>query len=63
MGSFPIFLAGRYADVVAVDGNPISDPKQFKKVSFVMKDGMVIGVRGDRQACRPEQIIQAMARR
>lgn len=33
--------AGKLADIIAVDGNPIQDIKNMKKVSFVMKDGMV----------------------
>jgi imidazolonepropionase-like amidohydrolase len=33
--------AGKIADVVAVPGNPIDDISLMKRVSFVMKDGMV----------------------
>ena len=33
--------AGRYADIVALDGDPIADPKAFGRVSFVMKGGVV----------------------
>jgi imidazolonepropionase-like amidohydrolase len=33
--------AGKFADVVAVDGDPLSDAKVFGKVVFVMKDGAV----------------------
>jgi len=32
---------GKLADMVAVDGNPLTDPKVFGKVVFVMKDGVV----------------------
>lgn len=32
---------GKTADVVAVDGDPLSDSKVFGKVVFVMKDGIV----------------------
>ncbi len=32
---------GKLADVVAVDGDPLTDPKVFGKVVFVMKDGIV----------------------
>jgi len=32
---------GKLADIVAVDGNPLTDPKVFGKVVFVMKDGVV----------------------
>jgi len=33
--------AGKLADVVAVDGDPLKDPKVFGKVVFVMKNGDV----------------------
>ncbi len=33
--------AGKLADIVAVDGDPLKDAKSFGKVVFVMKDGMV----------------------
>jgi imidazolonepropionase-like amidohydrolase len=33
--------AGKWADVVAVDGDPLRDPKVFGKVVFVMKGGIV----------------------
>lgn len=33
--------AGKLADIVAVDGDPLKDPKVFGKVVFVMKDGVV----------------------
>ena len=32
---------GKLADIVAVDGDPLKDPKAFGKVVFVMKDGTV----------------------
>ena len=32
---------GRYADIVATPGNPLSDPAQFAHVNFVMKGGVV----------------------
>ena len=32
---------GRFADLVAVDGDPLKDVAQFNKVSFVMKGGVV----------------------
>jgi imidazolonepropionase-like amidohydrolase len=34
--------AGYYADIVAVPGNPIEDISVLKKVSFVMKGGMIV---------------------
>ena len=33
--------AGRYADIVAVPGDPLRDAQQFEHVSFVMKGGVV----------------------
>ncbi|WP_300616916.1 amidohydrolase family protein [Dokdonella sp.] len=33
--------AGKLADVIAVDGNPLDDVKRLQKVGFVMKDGRV----------------------
>ncbi|HET6765852.1 MAG TPA: amidohydrolase family protein [Chitinophagaceae bacterium] len=32
---------GKLADIVAVDGDPLTDPKVFGKIIFVMKDGMI----------------------
>ena len=33
--------AGKFADVIAVDGNPLEDVARMQHVSFVMKDGVV----------------------
>jgi len=33
--------AGKFADVVAVDGNPLDDISRMQHVSFVMKEGVV----------------------
>jgi imidazolonepropionase-like amidohydrolase len=33
--------AGRYADIVATSGDPMQDPGEFKRVSFVMKGGVI----------------------
>ena len=33
--------SGKFADVVAVPGDPLADVTQFEKVNFVMKDGKV----------------------
>jgi imidazolonepropionase-like amidohydrolase len=33
--------AGKLADIIAVDGDPLKDVKVFGKVVFVMKDGVV----------------------
>lgn len=32
---------GKLADIVAVDGDPLADPKVFGKITFVMKDGVI----------------------
>ena len=34
--------AGKFADIIAVAGNPLSDIKELRHVSFVMKNGRVI---------------------
>lgn len=33
--------AGKLADIVAVEGDPLKDTSQFEKVVFVMKDGII----------------------
>ncbi|KGF82929.1 Xaa-Pro dipeptidase [Massilia sp. JS1662] len=33
---------GKYADVVAVDGDPLADPAELTRVNFVMKGGAII---------------------
>ena len=50
--------AGKLADVVAVPGNPLDDISLMKRVSFVMKDGVVYKRNGnalmlDAQATTP----------
>lgn len=39
--------AGRYADIVAVDGDPLADITVLQKIGFVMKDGEVIKQNGE----------------
>jgi imidazolonepropionase-like amidohydrolase len=34
--------SGKFADIIAVDGNPIKDISSMTRVQFVMKDGLVI---------------------
>jgi imidazolonepropionase-like amidohydrolase len=34
--------AGKFADLVAVTGNPLSDISELQRVKFVMKGGKVI---------------------
>jgi imidazolonepropionase-like amidohydrolase len=38
--------AGRYADIVATNGDPLKDPGAFEHVSFVMKGGAVYRMNG-----------------
>jgi imidazolonepropionase-like amidohydrolase len=38
LGSIEI---GKIADIIATDGNPLQDIKMMRKVSFVMKDGVI----------------------
>jgi imidazolonepropionase-like amidohydrolase len=33
--------AGRFADIIAVDGNPLQDVTLLERVAFVMKGGVV----------------------
>ena len=33
--------AGKYADIIAVQGNPLSDISLMQKIIFVMKGGVV----------------------
>jgi len=33
---------GKFADIIAVPGNPLNDITVMEKVSFVMKDGVVV---------------------
>jgi len=40
-GKIGVIAQGAYADIVAVDGDPLSDVKILENVQFVMKDGKV----------------------
>ena len=40
-GELGVLAPGAYADVVAVDGDPLQDVKALEAVTFVMKDGRV----------------------
>jgi imidazolonepropionase-like amidohydrolase len=33
--------AGKFADITAVDGNPVQDITAMKRAVFVMKDGVI----------------------
>ena len=35
---------GRYADLVALEGDPLRDTGAFSRVRFVMKGGVVVGL-------------------
>jgi imidazolonepropionase-like amidohydrolase len=37
-----VLAAGKLADIIAVPGNPLDDIKVMERVSFVMKDGVVV---------------------
>ena len=45
---------GRYADIVAVPGDPLRETGQFEKVSFVMKGGVVYRAHGAATAALSE---------
>jgi imidazolonepropionase-like amidohydrolase len=34
--------AGKYADVIAVSGDPVADLTELERVQFVMKGGVVV---------------------
>src|SRR5437870_4336177 len=40
-GQLGVVAPGAYADIVAVNGDPLKDVKELERVSFVMKDGKV----------------------
>jgi imidazolonepropionase-like amidohydrolase len=40
-GQIGVIAPGAYADIVAVDGDPLRDIKALENVKFVMKDGKV----------------------
>ena len=45
-GQVGVIAPGAYADVVAVQGDPLKDIKQLGDVQFVMKDGKVFKAAG-----------------
>ena len=40
--------AGKYADIIAVQGNPMNDISVMQKITFVMKGGVVFKKMGER---------------
>jgi imidazolonepropionase-like amidohydrolase len=40
-GQIGVIAPGAYADIIAVDGDPLRDVKVLETVGFVMKDGQV----------------------
>jgi imidazolonepropionase-like amidohydrolase len=40
-GQLGVIAPGAYADLVAVDGDPLANIKVLENVGFVMKDGKV----------------------
>ncbi len=46
LGDIGSVQAGRYADIIAVDGDPLQDVTTLERVKFVMKGGKVYKVQG-----------------
>lgn len=40
-GKIGVIAPGAYADIIAVNGDPLRDIKELERVQFVMKDGQV----------------------
>jgi imidazolonepropionase-like amidohydrolase len=40
-GQLGVIAPGAYADIIAVQGDPLANVEALKNVSFVMKDGAV----------------------
>jgi imidazolonepropionase-like amidohydrolase len=40
-GELGVVAAGAYADIIAVNGDPLKDVKELAKIRFVMKGGSV----------------------
>ena len=45
-GQIGVIAPGAYADVIAVNGDPVRDIKVLENVQFVMKDGNVFKAEG-----------------
>lgn len=44
---------GKFADIIAVAGNPLADVTRLERVDFVMRHGVTVKLRGARQAFPP----------
>ena len=45
-GQIGVIAPGAYADIIAVNGDPVRDIKVLENVQFVMKDGKVFTTEG-----------------
>jgi imidazolonepropionase-like amidohydrolase len=45
-GQIGVIAPGAYADIIAVNGDPLRDVKTLENVQFVMKDGSVFKTEG-----------------
>jgi hypothetical protein len=48
MGHPRTIEAGKYADIIAVKGNPLTDISVMQKITFAMKGGVVFKKMGER---------------
>jgi imidazolonepropionase-like amidohydrolase len=49
--------AGKFADLLVLDKDPLSDPSNYRGISLVMKEGRVI----DRDALSSGNVIRALS--
>ncbi len=50
-GKAGVVEAGAWADLVAVEGDPLADVSCLSRIDWVMKGGQVVAVRRDASAC------------
>ncbi|MBA3553203.1 MAG: amidohydrolase family protein, partial [Gemmatimonadales bacterium] len=48
VGDRGVIAAGKLADLIAVEGNPLADPTALQRVRWVMSGAVVLDVRGPR---------------